>query len=76
MLFRKRAKWKEIIEYTRYSPPVIFHIKNKILLFSRQNFWHLVEDKKPVIKKEMEEDRDSEMEQFAMQFHQLSSSHR
>lgn len=65
-------KQPQLMEKLRVENPVMHHL----LQHFRQNFWHLVEDKKPVIKKEMEEDRDSEMEQFAMQFHQLSSSHR
>ena len=47
----------------------------------RQNYWHLVEDRKPAVikqevKQEMKEEVEEEMEQFAREFHQLSPSHR
>jgi hypothetical protein len=70
-------KQPQLMEKLRLENPVMHHL----LIHFRQNFWHLVETKVGLVKKEVVEeeegkDEDEEIDQFSRQFHQLSPSHR
>merc|ERR1719334_1102971 len=68
-------KQPQLLDKLRIENPVMHHLLNHF----RQNFWHLVDEKKPVIKREKMEDpppptaqdltTHNEMEQFAMNLH-------